>query len=190
MEAALALLADRGTSNAVRKLAWRVHVRYATGLKARRLEPHVSLKQPFPIADLDALSDYAQELAGHLRPIDVTLARLCAVAAAVTDPGSGVLWFDVEDEGELARLRQRVQGDLERRFGSVEAPFDGASYRFHMTVAIGGPSLSTYRRIVEDLGGEVPPLRCQLDRLAIFAYDRLLAAAENFLTYRVLELGA
>jgi hypothetical protein len=55
MKAALALLANTEVHNFVRSLAWALYQKYHLGLAATRLPPHVSLKQPFAVADLGAL---------------------------------------------------------------------------------------------------------------------------------------
>lgn len=65
-----ALLADNEIHNLVRKLSWDIHQNYRTGIDVCRLPPHISLKQPFDISDLDALSEYMTELAQGLEPGD------------------------------------------------------------------------------------------------------------------------
>lgn len=55
MKATFALLANAEIHNLVRKLAWDNHQKYHTGIDVCRLPPHISLKQPFDISDLNRL---------------------------------------------------------------------------------------------------------------------------------------
>jgi len=56
MKATFAFLFDHEVHNVVRKLAVEVHQNYRVGLAGSQLPPHVSLKQPFSIPDLQLLS--------------------------------------------------------------------------------------------------------------------------------------
>jgi len=73
MKATFALLADRDISNFVRKLSWEIHRRCRTGTTHCCLPPHISLKQPFNVADLAALEAYMSELASSIQPFEIRL---------------------------------------------------------------------------------------------------------------------
>ncbi|MGH7162941.1 MAG: 2'-5' RNA ligase family protein, partial [Planctomycetota bacterium] len=178
MRATFALLADTRTANFVRKIAWGVHVRHGTGLRAARVPPHVSLKQPFRIDELFLLDEFMTEFARGMPPIEVRLPRF---AVAPTPSGDGVLWIDVAENSRLRRLHDLLHEALTRRFGDVHADFDGAPYKFHMTVAVGGPPVERYQQIL----AELPPvrMRCRLSRLALFVYDEPFGESGDFLAY-------
>ena len=89
MKATFALLANRPIYNLVRKLAWEVHRKYHTGIEVTRLPPHISLKQPFDIADLALLEDYMIELADSLSPFEVTPERTSDRPDEDRRPGHG-----------------------------------------------------------------------------------------------------
>jgi hypothetical protein len=131
MKAALALLANTEVHNFVRPLAWALHQKYHLGLAATRLPPHVSLKQPFAVADLGALDTYLGELADSLPPVDVGLGPLQLVPATIEGLESGILWLAVRETVQLRQLHTRICDELRTRLGHTPAPFDGAACHFH-----------------------------------------------------------
>ena len=76
MKATFALLANIEIYNWVRKLAWEIHLKYRTGTLHVRLPPHISLKQPFAVADIAPLEAYMAELATTIPPFTVHLTEL------------------------------------------------------------------------------------------------------------------
>jgi len=75
MKATFAFLSDNETHNLVRKLSWDIHQKYRTGIDVCRLPPHISLKQPFDVSDLDLLSGYMAELARSIEPFNLMAER-------------------------------------------------------------------------------------------------------------------
>lgn len=76
MQATFALLATTEVDNFVRKLAWEIHQKYRTGTKHCRLPPHISLKQPFNVPNIEVIEDYMDELARSITPFEVNLAQI------------------------------------------------------------------------------------------------------------------
>jgi 2'-5' RNA ligase len=181
MRAAIALLADEETANVVRKLAWRLHLRHGTGTWSRRIEPHISLKQPFGVADMDALEGYVDGLADEIAPFKVRLPRVELVEHGQE---TGILWYAVEEIPLLRELHERLNRDLK-----AAAEFDGDDYRFHMAIALGGRPLEVYRRAHAELAGEPVDRVCRLERLALMVYEEPIRADGEFMTYKVLRLG-
>ncbi len=147
MKATFALLANREVHNVVRKLAWEIHQKYRTGTIDCRLPPHISLKQPFPIADLTGLENYMNELASTIPPFEVHLTELQLEALVFAGTEFGILWLDVLETEHLRQLHDRVNQELWQRFGNTHADYDGPAYQFHMTVMMGGQLLDVYQRI-------------------------------------------
>ncbi len=58
MKATFALLANTEVHNQVRKLSWDIHQKYRTGIDICRLPPHISLKQPFDVAEVGPVETY------------------------------------------------------------------------------------------------------------------------------------
>ncbi len=190
MRAAFALLANLEAYNLVRRLAWRMHTRYHTGTRHCRLPPHISLKQPFKVGDLAALEAYMDELARSIDPFEVCLTRLQVVPITSGAEEYGLLIFDVQETPTLRSLHDRLNDELTQRFGDTRAAFDGAEYRFHMTVMIGGQPVEEYRKFLSGVENPVVNLRYTVRELAMFTYDEPPGPDGDYLCYRVLPIGA
>ena len=57
MRATFAILASPEIQNLVRKLSWDIHRQYRTSIEACRLQPHISLKQPFVVPGVEPVAD-------------------------------------------------------------------------------------------------------------------------------------
>jgi len=189
MKAAFALLADTETHNLVRKLSWDIHRKYRTGIDICRLPPHVSLKQPFEISDLDRLEGYMPELAESISPFEVNLTGLELIDVHIGGLETGILWMNVQETETLRNLHNRLNQELTARFGDVSAEFDGPDYHFHMTVAIGGQPIATYRKIHSEFSARVHGLLYIVRDLGIFVYDESDEVYANYIIYKILPLG-
>jgi len=189
MKATFALLADSETHNLVRKLSWDIHQKYRTGIDICRLPPHISLKQPFDIDDLDSLTDTMTELAQGLEPFQTLLTHLELIETTMDGFHTGILWLNVAETEFLRELHDRVNEELTVRFGNVPAAFDGADYHFHMTIAIGGQPIETYRKIVDEFNDRLVNLPCTVREMVMFVYDERTAVNAGYMTYMILPLG-
>lgn len=189
MKATFALLADTEVHNLVRKLAWEIHQKYRTGTIDCRLPPHISLKQPFKIADIAPLENYMDELAKTITPFDVNLTELQLVPIPFEGREFGLLWLDVQETEHLRHLHDRLNQELTQRFGDTQADFDGASYHFHMTVMIGGQPIDVYRRFYTEIPERKINLRYTVCELAMFVYDEPMGPKGEYLTYKILPIG-
>jgi len=189
MKATFALLADREIHNLVRKLSWDIHQKYRTGIDICRLPPHISLKQPFNISDLDLLEGYMAELASTITPFDVNLTQLELVDATIDGLDTGILWLSVQETEILRGLHNQVNEELTARFGNVLAAFDGPDYHFHMTVAIGGEPIEIYQKIRNEFSGQLKSLQYTVREMVMFVYDERYSLNAGYMTYKILPLG-
>jgi len=189
MRAAFALLADDQTHNAVRKLVWQMFQQHGISLATSRLPCHVSLKQPFDIANVEILEDYIAELAGSLAPVDVTLTELQLIEVAGADVPSGILWLKAEKTPELCRLHARLNDDLATRFGGTQADFDGPDYQFHMTLTMGKP-FEAYANVYREFKDTFGEIRFQARSIALFVCGNKGGSELEYISYRILPLGA
>lgn len=189
MKATFAFLADNNTHNLVRKLSWDIHQKYRTGIDVCRLPPHISLKQTFDISDLDLLSKYMTELAESIEPFQAHLTHLELVEATIDGLESGILWLDVEETEFLRELHNQLNEELTARFGNVPAEYDGDAYHFHMSVAIGGQPIKTYRMILDEFKDQLMNLQYTVRDLVMFVYDERSDVNAGYMTYKILPLG-
>ncbi len=186
MKATLGLLTDRVTFNAASGLAWEMHLRFAVGVDVRRLPLHVSLKQPFDCNDLPGLVRFAERFATDVAPVAVELME-CEMWEQET---SGVLSVQVAETGDLRALHDRLNHELAASFGPCPAPFDGAAYRFHLTLAAGQAPPDAWRAGLDFCRAQWQPLAFVARELALFVYDQDASGEWQYLTYHILPLGA
>lgn len=189
MKATFALLANNEIHNLVRKLAWDIHQKYRTGIDVTRVPPHISLKQPFDISDLNLLGKYMTELARSIPPFEVKLTELELMDATIQGLDTGIFWLNIEETEILRHLHNRINQELTMRFGNVQAPFDGSEYRFHMTVAMGNQSIETYRRIKDEFSERLTHLKYTVQEIVMFVYDEIYSIKAGYMTYLILPLG-
>ncbi len=189
MKATFALLADHEIHNLVRKLSWDIHQKYRTGIDVCRLPPHISLKQPFSISDLDGLANYMAEFAASINPFEAKLTKLELFEATIDGMASGVLFLNVLETEALRGLHNRLHQELTARFGEVPAAFDGPDYYFHMTVAIGGVLVETYRKIKDEYAERLVNLKYTIRELVMFIYDERDMLNAGYMTYMTLPIG-
>jgi len=189
MKATFAFLADNQIHNLIRILSWDIHQKYRTGIDVCRLPPHISIKQPFDVSDLDSLSEYMDELAGSIEPFQTRLTQLELIDATIDGLESGILWLNVEETEFLRGLHNRVNEELTVRFGNVPAEFDGERYHFHMSVAIGGQPIETYHKIFDEFKDRLGDLHYMVHDLVMFIYDERSDVNAGYMTYKILPLG-
>jgi 2'-5' RNA ligase len=189
MKATFALLANIEVYNWVRKLAWEIHLKYRTGTLHVRLPPHISLKQPFAMADLAALEAYMAELAATIPPFTAHLTELQLEIGNFKGMEYGVLWLAVQETEMLRQLHKRLNEELTQRFGNTQANDDGPDYQFHMTVMMGGQPVEVYRKLYDEIAEHTVNLHYPVKELAMFVYDEPMGPQGEYLTYKILPIG-
>jgi len=189
VKATFALLANTETHNLVRRLSWDIHRKYRTGIDVCRLPPHISLKQPFEILDLNPLEEYMIELVDSISPFEVNLTGLELIPATIDRLEAGILWLNVQETALLRQLHNRLNLELTSRFEDVSAAFDGPDYHFHMTVAIGGQTIETYQKIYNEFKDHLTDLQYTIREVGMFVYDEQDEINAGYITYKILPLG-
>jgi 2'-5' RNA ligase len=183
IKATCALLADREIQNEVSRLAWDIHIRWATGLVARRIPAHVSLKQPFRIDhNLLRFERYVKEFARRTEPFLIELDGFFVWPT--------VFGMAVRESSALRALHNFLNTELAGLFDDVTADFDGDAYQFHMTVTTSGTSPATYLEIQKAYANMPFRRSFQARELAIFVYDLRADGSFDFMMHTVLLLGS
>ncbi len=185
--AALAVLPSDEVHNEVRRMQYEV-LQQLGATPARRaavltFTPHITLKQPFEVSEVEVYERYLDVLARSVTPFQLVLRGLGSF-----DGPEGILSLDVQPDPGLVELRERVVREL-ADLGVKPDPIeigDPAPYRFHMTLGYGldGEALAAARRVLR----EPPELRFTLERLALF----LSVGAErvrDWFVYRQVVVG-
>ena len=190
MKATFVLLANLEVHNFVRKLSWDIHQKYRTGTRHASLPPHISLKQPFSISDLTALERYMDELAISIQPFEVDLTEIQAVPTFYEGMEYGVLWIKVKENEMLRGLHNRLNHDLNLRFGDTQADYDGDAYRFHMTVMMCGQLMDINNKYHCEILHSRVNMKYTIRELAMVVYDEPLGPHGDYLCYRILPVGS
>jgi 2'-5' RNA ligase len=133
--------------------------------------PHVSLKLPFVTTDLAGVSALFQEFAATVPPLTLTLTGLDLWTVPAGEGETGVLFLNVAEQKMLASLHERLNQGLTLRFDNTQAPFDGAAFHFHLTLAVGGASVEVYRRILETERRHWPACECRINAISLASQD-------------------
>ena len=190
MRATFAFLADRETYNLVRSIAWKAHCELETGLDVTRLEPHVSLKQPFQVTDFSRLAAFMPELAAIIPPFEIHLTDVQAIPTVIGTMETGILWLAVEQTQLLKEHHHHLNRGLNTRFGPTPAQHDGEDYHFHMTIAIGQQPWKVYQQAAQLFRPSWTNYRFRTSQLAMFVYEADARLDRGYMTYKVLPLGS
>ncbi|HEY86061.1 MAG TPA: 2'-5' RNA ligase family protein [Chloroflexi bacterium] len=196
MKVAIAFLLDHKIHNFMRSLAVDIHRQYPLGFSAASALPHISLKQPFPIADLAEVEAYFEQLAASIPPFKVELTRLELQTYAGQSRGIaptkkaewGILWLAVRENPVLRNLHRRINRELGERFENTRAAFDGEAYRFHATLFTGEQNADLYREAFAAYKDTPINLSCTIKQIALFYKNNDSADVRDFITYKILPL--
>ena len=119
----------------------------------------------------------------------MTLTELQVVPLVYGATEYGILWVDVEETEKLRGLHNRLNEELNQRFGNIPADFDGDAYHFHMTVMMGGQPLEMYRKFLAEVSNPKINMSLTVKELAMFVYDEPMGPNGEYLSYKILPVG-
>jgi len=189
MRTAIALLVEDDLSNRLASFTLRCRD-YGFNLNVLRLPAHVSLKQPFVVADFERFERYFEEFARHTEPQQLKLDGF----EFWGDEEYGVIVIRIAPSPRLRQLHSQLNSELEQEFGETHADFDGADYEFHLTVAIGAFQADSLPQLENDIAAWHLDEVTVSSRLAMFVYEEStrpdpLYGVREYGTYKVLQLG-
>jgi 2'-5' RNA ligase len=189
MRTAIAMLVEDELSNRLASFTLRCRD-YGFSLNVLRLPAHISLKQPFIVNDFERFEKYFEEFARHTEPQQLNL--------------DGFLFWDNAEQGvvvvriaatpRLRQLHSQLNAELEQEFGETQAAFDGDTYEFHLTIAIGAFQPDLLPQLQKDIAAWKLEEVTVSSRLAMFIYEEStrpdpLYGVREYGTYKILPLG-
>ena len=190
MKAGFVLLFDHTIHNLLRRLAYELHRDYQLGFHGALIPPHISLKQPFQIDDVDAVEAYFDAFAAGIQPFDVALDGVEVLPETGPNNTISLVWMAVRESPLLRSLHNQLNAELATRFANTAADFDGAAYRFHATIATGGQPAEVYRRIAAELQQPALPHSTPIREIMMCYVDDDSFAPGTYITYKTLPLGS
>jgi len=179
-------MVDYPAHNRIRPLAVAIDREYRIGLQM--LPPHLSLKMPFPVADMAAIDDCFTEFAQSVPPLVLTLTELGLWSVPAPGGKTGVLYLDVAEDAQLRAMHNRLNGELAARFPDTQAPFDGPGFHFHLTLMQENAPLARYQQIYAQHKQTWQPMPCAVTQMALFYIDDT-DDTMKYTTYKILPLG-
>jgi 2'-5' RNA ligase len=188
MRTAMALLVDQELANRLAVFTLRCRD-YGFDLRVLRIPAHVSLKQPFIVNDFKRFEEYFDKFAGRMEPQQLRLNGFTFWG----DAEQGVVVVRVEASPRLRQLHEQLNTELEQAFGETQADFDGPTYEFHLTVAIGAFDPDLLSQLNDDIATWKLDEVIESSRLAMFIYEEPphpdpLFGVREYGTYKVLPL--
>lgn len=188
MKATFVLIANIEAENLGRKILLDAHRIGSVGFESTRLPLHVSLKQPFEIESLEEVERYFDEFSKKLSPFKIKLTTLDVLPSKVFGVDSGLLWLSAEETMALRQTHNMLNDELEARFGCCKADFDGESYHFHMTIAIGNQPFEVYKMVYGDLD-KLYNQDFIFDEIGLLYYDSDDIKPGTYFCYKRVRLG-
>jgi 2'-5' RNA ligase len=183
MKAAIALILEGEAHAAVRRTTLELLETCQLGLRGVQLPAHVSLKQPFKIDNLLTLEAYFDTFARSLEPIPLTLTTL----EFWHHEPLVIAYLDVLEDDVLRPLHERLNAELEARFGDTNAPFDGDAYHFHATVTMDHANPAALREQAARAGQRFD-LSTKASLLGLFVYTDDEFAPLSYIMYKMVRL--
>jgi 2'-5' RNA ligase len=187
VKAALVLLADIPVQNFAHRVAVRLCAEQGLPFYAAVLPAHISLKQPFLFEDFERLDAFCDRFAASVEPFEIRLDRFYLYESG----DFGVLGLNVVETLLLRGLHERLNAELAQIFTDTRADFDGAEYRFHLTIEIArdAHNLDVLRRYFTGLADKSANLGFTARELGVFFYPDETFTPGSFVVYRMLPLG-
>ena len=182
MKCSFALLMSDEIHNYIRKKAIEINRLRKCGLFASQFLPHISLKQPCKIEDIDKAEKYFDEFSKKIQPIKVKIDS--------TYNWKNIIGLNVTENAELRNAHNILNKDLKEIFQNSSALYDGDSYHFHATISMGGMDKlnSEFKDAYKEVKDEDLHFEFIAKKLVMFYCDDEYGK-DSFITYKINEIG-
>ena len=184
----VAALLDDPSQNRIRAKTMRLMEQYRLPATAVLLPQHVSLKMTFPCRNPEPLVAYFDALAGAVSAAEIELDMIEAIPIEDHGKPSGLIWYNVVDDGRWRAVHNRLNDDLPALLGIQNSPIDGDEFRFHTTMIYGSLRFEEYQKIVAEEERQFAPMNVVLDRLSLFYSHEEQLTPGTFYAYRIRQL--
>jgi len=189
MKVVFALLANDIVENLACKIMLDAHRKGGLGLLSGRVPHHISLKQPFSITSFEDIEDYFEEFAATLKPITVRLTTLEPWNTRIFGERTGAIVLKAEKTKELMDLHIRLNKELESRFGSSPARFDGDAYSFHVTISMTDKTIEECQTVFDELSSKELNMEVEFNKIGLIYIDGDEIRPDNYFCYKRLTFG-
>lgn len=175
-----AVLLDDVSHNYARRMELKISERFHTRCGLRQ-SPHITIKPPFIVEDIDPFIEYFDRLARETEPFDIELNGIDFFEPKV-------IFINVEKNPALYALHQKIIADLHKNYGiQPNVKTEGENIRFHSTLALSDLTEENFYKAKEYLKDERPHFRFKASTLGLFFH---LSPEEGWIIHRRAKLGA
>ena len=160
MKIGYALMLNNESHNFIRQIQLELHQKIGIGLA--RQTPHITIKSPFDINEIDKYVDYIEYVAESIEPIDIDF-------EGFGNFGDKVIFLDVKQNQRLLDLHWRILGELAKQFGLTPHAFEGKNIKFHASIA-GFNNKDSFQQALNYLSQYQPKFSFKAKELGIFYY--------------------
>ena len=183
MKCTFALLVNDEIHNYIRKKVVTINRLTGCGFFASQLPPHISLKQPFIIDDIDKAEKYFNEFSKKIQPIRIIIDS--------TYNWENIIGLNVVENAELRNAHNILISDLKEIFRNSSALHDGNSYHFHATISMGGMDHSKFKSGFIEAYEKVKDANLNFEFMAnkIVMFYNDDDKFNSIITYKINEIG-
>jgi len=126
--------------------------------------PHVTIKWPFEINDIQPFEKYCEDLSKEIQPFEIKINGY-----GFFDPK--VIFLKVEKNQNLINIHLKILKDLKEKFEIEKNKYEGAEPQFHTTLAYEDISEENFHKAKKELKkAEQPKLSFIFDSLGLFRF--------------------
>ena len=169
-----AIIVNDSSHNFIRQI--QVELNQELGFRISRQSPHVTIKTPFEVEEIEPLTQYLENLAKEIQPFPIRLKGFGYF-------GEQVIFLDVEEKDSLNQLHWRILNDLKEEFAIEPHQFEGDNVKFHASVA-GYSDPEDFQNAQNYLKRYQPDFQFQATTLGIFYH----LGNDGWVVYRKISL--
>lgn len=174
-----AILLDDESHNYAREMELDLSLKFNTRAGLRQ-SPHITIKTPFFVDDLQSQIEYFDSLAHSIKPFKIHLQGF-----DYFEPN--VIFLNVQKNRTLNELHQKIIHELQSEYKIEPDPStESDNVRFHSTLALNDLSEENFYEAKKYLSNKQPQFSFQAKTLGLFYY---LSPEEGWIIYRRTKIG-
>ncbi|MDD3052562.1 MAG: 2'-5' RNA ligase family protein [Candidatus Cloacimonetes bacterium] len=180
MRCTFALLLNDEIHNYVRKKAVQINRVSGNAFFGAILPPHISLKQPFTIEDIETVEKYFDIFSSSTMPVSISTGEIYLM--------DNVIGLKIESSSILKNIHFQINSELSDYCLDPTALHDGDSYKFHLTIAMSAYNLNAFQSAYDQIKDEKIKFNFIADRIVMFISEDD-SFPDKYITYKINHLN-
>lgn len=175
-----AVLLDDESHNYAREIELDLSLQFKTRAGLRQ-SPHITIKPPFFVEDIEPFVRYFDNLAKQLEPFEIELQGFDFFEPKV-------VFLNVVENPTLKKIHKDIVKDLQNDFEiEPNVQTEGDNVRFHSTVALSDLSEENFYKAKNYVSNKTPHFKFTASTLGMFYH---LSPEEGWIIYRRAKIGS